>query len=82
MKRITVRLHEQQYQALTGLAQELSTDVSGAFRALITGHQRTQQLLDALDKHKAEILQAVAASREAATENLKRAIQHLTYSQK
>lgn len=78
MKRITVRLHEQHYEILSTLAQELSTDVTGAFRALISGHQRTRQLLDAFEETKKEILKAVAASREANTENLKRAVNHLT----
>lgn len=78
MKRITVRLHQQQYEILTSLAQELSTDVTGAVRSLISGHQRTQRLLDAIEEIKQEILKAVATSREAATENLKRAVLHLS----
>ena len=78
MKRITVRLHQQQYDVLTVLAQELSTDTTGAVRALISGHQRTQRLLDAFEETRQEILKAVATSREASTENLKRAVQHLS----
>lgn len=78
MRRVTVRLREQQYEVLAGLAQELSTDVTGAFRALVTGHERTQRLLNAFDDAKTEILKAVAVSKEANTENLKRAVHHLT----
>ena|SRR5215469_17001828 len=65
MKRITVRLPQQQYQALDGLAQELGTNVSGALRSLISGHERTQKLLDAVVDSKTEILHAVSASRAA-----------------
>lgn len=78
MKRITVRLHEHQHEVLTALAQELSTDTTGAVRALIGGHQRTRQLLDAFEDTKQEILKSLATSREANTENLKRAVQHLS----
>jgi len=78
MRRITVRLHQHQYEVLTALAQELSTDTSGAFRSLISGHQRTRQLLNAFDETKHEILKALATMREASTENLKRAVIHLS----
>lgn len=78
MKRITVRLHGKQHEVLVGLAQDLGTDMSGACRALISGHERTQKLLDAFEDAKVEILRAIAISREANTENLKRAVQHLT----
>jgi len=78
MKRITVRLPDQQYTALDSLAQEMGIDLSGAFRSLISSHQRTQQLLNVLENNKTEILQAIAALRDSATENLKRATQHLT----
>lgn len=78
MKRITVRLQPKQHEVLVALAQELGTDVTGAFRALISGHERTRKLLDAFEDAKAEILRAVTASREANTENLKRAVHHLT----
>jgi len=78
MKRITVRLPDLQYTALDSLAKEIGTDLSGAFRSLISSHQRTQQLLNVLEKNKIEILQAIASLRDAGTENLKRATQHLT----
>lgn len=78
MKRITVRLKDHQYDLLVALAQELNADVTAAVRALISAHQRTQQLLDALVTTKQEILQAVVASRTATTENLKRVVQYLT----
>lgn len=78
MRRVTVRLHERQYELLTALAAELSTDTTGAFRALVSGYERTQRLLSAFEETKAEILKAVAVSKEANTENLKRAVHHLT----
>lgn len=78
MRRITVRLHPKQHEVLVALAQELGTDIAGALRALISGRERTGKLLDAFEETKVEILRAVTASREANTENLKRAVNHLT----
>lgn len=75
MKRVTVRLPQQHYQTLDGLAQELGTDISGAFRSLIAGHERTQRLLDAVDGSKTEILRAVAASRQAADQAREMAVE-------
>ncbi len=78
MKRITIRLAQQHYEVLSALAQELGTDITGAARALISGHQRTRQLLDALDEAKRDILRAVTTSREATTENLQRTVHHIS----
>lgn len=78
MRRVTIRLSEKQHDDLNVLAQKLGTDISSALRSLISTHQRTQLLLDAFTQTRDEILKAVAASREATTENLKRAMNHLS----
>jgi len=82
MKRITVRLPELQYQILDAFAQELGTDISSAFRSILSSHERTQKLLHAIDDSKTEILIAVEASREAADQARTTAVEignkHLT----
>lgn len=78
MTRLTIRLTDHELRILEVIAQELTTNKSGAFRSVLANAERTRKLQQTIEDAKDEILRSISAFRNATIENFKRTAQHFS----